>query len=217
MRAPDFPRGGCGAVVGGPSLRRLLLGPELRQDLLEIGREATLNTCPPPLEVPVVPLLAIAVVVALMALIKDNFKAFVVSKLILFTGFVIAGAATLYFRSNPTQVFLWMTGVGLGLYMSYIPFNSNLFDRFIASFRFSGNVGFLIYIADSFGYLGSIAVLLSKTVFRIQLDWTQFFILLTLVVSVAGIIGTLISIAYFVSKHKSVQRASTPVNHSTHS
>ena len=25
MRAPDFPRGGCGAVVGGPSLRRLLL------------------------------------------------------------------------------------------------------------------------------------------------------------------------------------------------
>ncbi len=35
--------------------------------------------------------------------------------------------------------------VGLGLYTGYIPYNAIFFERLIAVFRMSGNVGFLIY------------------------------------------------------------------------
>lgn len=86
--------------------------------------------------------------------------------------------------------------------MVYIPFNSILFDRFIATFRFSGNVGFLIYLADSFGYLGSVGVLLTKSIFRIQTDWLQFYTHLVLIAGGIGIVGTTISIIYFIRKYK---------------
>jgi hypothetical protein len=58
--------------------------------------------------------------------------------------------------------------------MGYIPFNCVLFERLIATFRYAANVGFLIYLADSYGYLGSVAVILSKNVLHIQLSWTKF-------------------------------------------
>ncbi|HAK13074.1 MAG TPA: hypothetical protein DCO78_14935, partial [Chitinophagaceae bacterium] len=97
---------------------------------------------------------------------------------------------------------VWMTLVGLGLYMVYIPFNSIYFERMIAAFRFSGNVGFLIYVADSFGYLGSVGVLMSKELFRVQLNWVNFFVQSVQILSIAGVAITLFATVYFVNKHK---------------
>ena len=93
-----------------------------------------------------------------------------------------------------------MLGVGLGLYLVYIPFNSILFDRLIASFRITGNVGFLIYLADSFGYLGSVTVLLSKSVFNIQLSCLNFYQELVLLTGIIGLIATAASMFYFRNK-----------------
>jgi hypothetical protein len=95
-----------------------------------------------------------------------------------------------------------MTLVGLGLYMTYIPYNSILFDRLLAAFRYAANVGFLIYVADAFGYLASVGVLLTKTVFKLQVNWLQFYTTLVLVTSAAGILFTLASIFYFIKKHR---------------
>ena len=97
-----------------------------------------------------------------------------------------------------------MTAVGLGLYMVYIPFNSVFFERLIATFRFTGNVGFLIYVADSFGYLGSVSVLLSKEIFNIKLNWVTFFSNSVLWLSIAGTLITLFSAAYFSWKRKQI-------------
>jgi hypothetical protein len=97
----------------------------------------------------------------------------------------------------------WMTSVGLGLYMVYIPFNSVFFERLIAAFRFTGNVGFLIYLADSFGYLGSVGVLLSKEIFKVKLNWVDFFSNSVMILSVAGVLITIFS-AYYFSKKKSM-------------
>ncbi|MFX6258729.1 DUF5690 family protein, partial [Acinetobacter baumannii] len=70
--------------------------------------------------------------------------------------------------------------------MVYIPFNSVYFERLIATFRFTGNVGFLIYVADSFGYLGSVSVLVSKEVLKIKLNWVDFFSTSVMALSLAG-------------------------------
>ena len=118
----------------------------------------------------------------------------------MFVGFVLAAACTWLFQAHQLSVFQWMTGVGLGLYMVYIPYNSNLFDRFISAFRITGNVGFLIYLADSFGYLGSVAVILSKTLFSIEWNWLRFYTNLVYWTSGLGIAGLLFSIFYFQRK-----------------
>ncbi|MDP4129748.1 MAG: DUF5690 family protein [Bacteroidota bacterium] len=70
------------------------------------------------------------------------------------------------------------------------------------AFRFPGNVGFLIYVADSFGYLGSVEVLISKEVLRVKLQWTSFYSHGVPALSVLGIAGAIISLTYFRSKYK---------------
>ena len=94
--------------------------------------------------------------------------------------------------------------VGLGLYMGYIPFNSIFFERLIASFRIAGNVGFLIYLVDAWGYLGSSVVMLSKEIFQINLTWTEFYPNSVIIFSGIGIAGTLYSWVYFSRKYNSM-------------
>lgn len=149
----------------------------------------------------------ILVMIAAMIWLRNNFKAFMLAQGMMLIGFIIALVATLLYQRAQLQMYSWMLMVGLGLYMVYIPFNSILFDRFIAAFRFSGNVGFLIYIADSFGYLGSVGVLLTKTVFNIQANWLQFYMQLVLITGMTGVIGTLISMIYFSRKYIKAQRS----------
>lgn len=90
------------------------------------------------------------------------------------------------------------------LYMAYVPFNALYFERMIASYKIRGNVGFVMYIADSFGYLGSVLVLVIKEFSGVQLSWTQFFIQTIFIVSSAGTIGTAVAALYFRKKYTAV-------------
>lgn len=150
--------------------------------------------------------LIILVLIASMMFIRNNFKAFIFTQVIMLAGFIIALVTTLIYLQQACSLYNWMILVGLGLFLVYIPFNSILFDRFIATFRFAGNVGFLIYVADSFGYLGSVGVLLTKSLFQVQADWLQFYIQVVLTTGMAGIMGTSICMIYFFRKHRSFLR-----------
>ncbi len=149
--------------------------------------------------------LVILVLIGSMVMIKNNFKAFMLSHFFIAFGFLVAGISTYLFKQNIIDPFWWMTLVGLGLYMVYIPFNSVFFERLIATFRFTGNVGFLIYVADSFGYLGSVSVLLSKEIFKIKLNWVEFFSNSVMILSIAGVIITIYSVYYFARKYQSIK------------
>ncbi len=146
--------------------------------------------------------LIVLVLIGSMVLIRNSYKALMVAHLFIGLGFVLAGACTFFFIRGLVNPIVWMTAVGLGLYMVYIPFNSVFFERLIAAFRFTGNVGFLIYVADSFGYLGSVGVLLSKEIFKVKLNWVTFFSNSVMILSVAGAVITLLSAAYFAHKYK---------------
>ncbi len=121
---------------------------------------------------------------------------------IIISGFVITGFTSIFFMQGSINAFWWLTLTGLGLYTVYIPFNCIFFERLIASFRFPGNVGFLIYVADSFGYLGSVGVLITKEVLKIKLQWTSFYSHGVVVLSILGIAGAILSLIYFSSKYK---------------
>lgn len=141
--------------------------------------------------------------IGLMIVIKDNFTAFLVNHAMVAIGFVFAGVSSYLFSQGNITAYNWMLFAGLGLYLAYVPFNALFFERLLAAFRYTANVGFLIYIADSFGYLGSIGVLLFKT-FGLSHDmqWTSFMSALIIGTSVVGLIGIMLSFSYFHWKYK---------------
>ena len=148
--------------------------------------------------------LIVLVLIGSMVLIKNSYKALMLAHVFITIGFVLAGISTFFFSRQQLDPVWWMTAVGLGLYMVYIPFNSVFFERLIATFRFTGNVGFLIYLADSFGYMGSVGVLLSKEIFKVKLNWVEFFSNSVMWLSVLGTVITIFSAYYFARKKKKV-------------
>jgi MFS family permease len=144
----------------------------------------------------------VLVLIGSMVMIKNNFLALKTAHWFIVIGFVIAGVSTVVFKANHISPIVWMTLVGLGLYMVYIPFNAIFFDRLISTFKYASNVGFLIYIADAFGYVGSIGVLLSKEIFKVKLNWVTFFSSSVMILSVVGVVLTFYSLYYFSRKYR---------------
>ncbi len=151
-------------------------------------------------EVPVT--IVVLIVIGSLMVIKNNYKAMIINHLIVLIGMVTVGISTLAFEYQLLSAPVWMVLVGMGLYFGYIQFNSIFFDRLIATFRYVSTVGFLIYLADSFGYLCSVGVLLYKEFGNSHLSWLNFFIQTGYVLSIAGSILIVISLIYFTSKYK---------------
>lgn len=146
--------------------------------------------------------LCVMVCVSLVMAVKDNKKALIINHLMVLFGFVLIGLSTFGYQQGIINPFWWVVLVGLGLYLGYVPFNSVLFDRLIAAFRYVSNVGFLIYLADSFGYLGSISVLFYKNFGQLEVSWLDFFIQMSYIVSTAGTVLMIGSLLYFLNKMK---------------
>ena len=158
-------------------------------------------------EVPVS--LVVLLIISLLVLVKNNMKALMINHLLIMTGFAVILIFTLLFVRQAVTPITWMIAVGLGLYMAYVPFNCVLFERFIAVFRHAGNAGFLIYVADSFGYLGSVSFLFYKELAGFKsTSWTTFFSNALLISSVLGLCITFTASVYFYLKHKVYTRTS---------
>ncbi|PXX31315.1 DUF5690 family protein [Arenibacter sp. ARW7G5Y1] len=144
----------------------------------------------------------VLVIIGSLGVIKNNYKAFVSYHYLLLFGTIAIGLSALLFQMALISPILWMISVGFGLYICYVPFNCIFFDRMIATFRIKGNAGYLIYIADAFGYLGSMGVLLYKNFGQSKLSWLNFFMTSTYLIAVLGTIITLVSLFYFKRKYK---------------
>jgi hypothetical protein len=141
-----------------------------------------------------------------MILVRSSIRALVYTHYIIIAGFVITGISSMLFLEGHMNAIWWLALTGLGLYTVYIPFNCIFFERLIASFRFPGNVGFLIYVADSFGYIGSVGVLITKEVLKVKLQWTSFYSHGVVALSVAGIGGAILSLIYFGAKYRKLNK-----------
>jgi len=144
----------------------------------------------------------ILVIISLLVLIRKNVKAFRVIHFIIITGFLLAGISSWLFVTNQMSGIVWMQLVSLGLYMGYIPFQCIFFERMIATFKVKGNVGFLMYIADAFGYLGSVLIMLSKEFFSVDVKWSSLYSQGVVIVSIIGISATILSLVYFNNKYR---------------
>jgi MFS family permease len=144
----------------------------------------------------------VLIVMSLLVLFRDNLTAFLVNHLLILLGCVTCIASTWAYTAGSVSPFWWITLTGMGLYMVYVPFNCMLFERLIATFRYGGNAAFIVYLADSIAYIGSDAVLLFRNFAHVEISWSAFYIQMVYVVSVTGIVLTLLSAAYFYKKHQ---------------
>lgn len=143
----------------------------------------------------------VLIAIASLMVIKNNGAALMINHLMVLVGMLIVGGSTFAFQHELISPLVWMTLVGMGLYFGYIQFNSIFFDRLLAAFSYAGTVAFLINLADSFGYIGSVSVLLYKYFGHSNLSWLDFFISSGYVVSVVGTILIACSMIYFKNKH----------------
>lgn len=154
-------------------------------------------------EIPIA--ISVLILIASMIYIKNNKHVFFLIQIIIFLGFVICGTSTILFLMHFISGYTWMLLVGLGLYMGYIPFNSILFDRMIASFKLRANVGYFMYLIDAFGYLASAFVIIYKGAINLRLSWTLFFTNGLLILSFIGALLCIVNFIYFIKKYKSIQ------------
>ncbi len=146
--------------------------------------------------------LMVLLCMSLLIFIKNNKRAFLLNHIIIISGYAIALVSTLLFTNRIIDPVWWMIMIGTGLYISYVPFNAIYFERMIATYKVQSNVGFIMYISDAFGYLGSVLILFLKEFSGVQLSWTEFFINAVFIVTIIGIAGTIIAAIYFKRKHK---------------
>lgn len=136
-----------------------------------------------------------------MVFVKSNMKVLVV-----LLGVVVAGTVTMSFVSFnydflQLDSITWLFIQSLSLYIAYLCFQSVFFDRFIACFKIKGNVGFFIVTIDFIGYTGTVFVLMFKEFVHADIDWLEFYNLLS------GYVGLICTVAFTCAMFFLIQRS----------
>jgi hypothetical protein len=140
-------------------------------------------------------------VLSLIIFIKSNIKALLTILGIILIGFILIILSSVLFSLGLINGITWMILIGTGIYLGYIPFNAFLYERMISAFKYASNIGFVMYLSDAFGYLGSLGVVFYKNFFSPQVTWIHFFTQTAIWVSFAGIVLISFSIIYFTRKY----------------
>jgi hypothetical protein len=157
----------------------------------------------------------VLVAMSLLILIRKNLRAFSIIHLFIIGGCVLVGVSTVMYSLKMINPVSWMTMAGLGLYLGYVPYNAIFFERMIATFHYKSNVGFIMYVADSMGYLGSVSILLIKELGRPNISWGAFFKEGVMIVAVIGGICGALSLIYFLQSARKKPASETEFKFST--
>ena len=93
--------------------------------------------------------------------------------------------------------FAFMVLMGLGLYLPYVAIHTTIFERLIAMTRERGNLGFLMYLADSVGYLGYAAVMVGGSFLPQQGDFLRFYTVVSWLIAALALAGLAVGWVYF--------------------
>ncbi len=121
-------------------------------------------------------------------LVRDHRAAFRASIGIAIAGFACCFGALLGHHGGQLSGYAFLVLLGLGLYVPYVLVHTTVFERLVAMTRDRGNIGFLMYLADSFGYLGYDAVLLARGTLRGSGALLEFFVVTAWVVASLGMV-----------------------------
>ena len=139
---------------------------------------------------------------ALLNVFRENRLGLIAAFGVMSGGMVLMGVSTLLLDAGMISGFWWMTLIGLGSYLAYVPYGSLLFDRLIASTKVVGTAVFAIYLADAIGYTGSVGVQLFKDLAHGGASRLVFFKNFTYLMSIIGTVCLVWSCVYFLRKRR---------------
>lgn len=168
--------------------------PELWRALGEEGKPAIFTTS----EFYVA--LGIMLVSGCSILFRNNRHAFFSSLGTCCIGFVLISLALLGFQFQILAAFPFMVLIGFGLYLPYVAMHTTVFERMLAMTKERGNLGFLMYVADAFGYLGYVSVMVARNLSPDGGDFLSFFIGLCWIATLGALACVLVSWRYFYQK-----------------
>lgn len=154
-------------------------------------------------EVPIA--LAVMAVLSLLFLLKNNRAGLIATYGIMIFGSLMVGAGTLLFDAGAIGPRAWMTLVGLGLYLAYVPYGCVLFDRTIAVLGTVATAVFLIYVSDAVAYSGSVGVVAYKILGQADLPYLTFFRIFSYAMSVASAALFGYSLVYFLRQPRATE------------
>jgi len=167
---------------------------EIWEDLGEPNRPAVFT------QTETLVMFAVVALNAAAILINRNRAAFVMSLALVAGGFGLVTLSSLLQSGGAIGPFTFMVLSGIGLYVPYVAFHTTVFERLIAASRDKANLGFLMYLADSTGYLGYVVVLLCKTFIGAGENMLGFFHTMSYVVSAGSIAAVLLACVWFVKR-----------------
>ncbi len=134
-----------------------------------------------------------------LVLIKRNYLAFFISLSAIATGYlllVIAG----WWGVHSMNSFWLIVLTGFGIYLPYLTITTSVFERMIAITRHKANIGFLMYIVDSIGYLGYNVLLIAAGFIFPNWNLPQLFFSWITILGFAGLALSAGSWVYFKQK-----------------
>lgn len=134
-----------------------------------------------------------------LVLLKNNFNAFITSILAISCGFALLVFAGFY-GIHHMDPFWLIVLTGFGIYLPYLTITTSVFERMIAITRHKANIGFLMYIVDSIGYLGYNILLLTIGFIFPDLNIPELFFVWIKLMGITGLALCILSSIYFVKK-----------------
>ncbi|MBD8489505.1 hypothetical protein IFO69_12185 [Echinicola sp. CAU 1574] len=150
--------------------------------IVEFWAELGLSGQPELITLAEVPIAVVVLVIsALGILILSNQKAFNWGLFLTLLSGILMIVSTFLFSKDLIGPVFWMISSGFSVYLPYILFHCLLFERFLAVLRYKGTVGYLFYIADAFGYMASVGIMIFKETADFHYSWINFFTRLNLI------------------------------------
>lgn len=121
--------------------------------------------------------IAFGVLLVLVSLMffKSNRRALLAAHVIMGAGTALIGVGTALWQAGMISGEMWIIVVGFGMYVAYVPYGCVLFDRMLGALGVVGTAGFMIYVTDAFGYVGTFLVYLYRNFGQGELNWVEFF------------------------------------------
>ncbi|MBO0929601.1 DUF5690 family protein [Fibrella aquatilis] len=114
------------------------------------------------------------VLMSLLTLVRDHWQAFRLINAVMMLAMITLVVSTYAFDQGWLSAGNWYLALGIGLYAAYVPLNGLYFERLVAAFRYPSTVGFVVTLADYYGYLGSVGILLYKNFGQSDLSYLDF-------------------------------------------
>jgi hypothetical protein len=141
--------------------------------------------------------IVVTILNAVAIVVRSNRVAFQACLGLMALGFGFVALSMFLIREGSIGGFPFMILCGIGLYLPYVAFHTTVFERLIAASRRPGNIGFLMYLADTLGYFGYVGVILLRKRISNETEFLKLFQSVSIFVTAVCLVGIALAAVYF--------------------